>query len=428
MNATGYLIIALLLLVLRELLDLIVDALNLRHASERVPSEFEGWMEPEKYARSRRYQSDNVRFNRMQSLVTTPLTILFILFGGFGLVDRLARSAGGGMITTGLLFAGILILLGMLISLPFDLYDTFVIEARYDFNRTTPKTFILDRIKGIILTVLIGAPAISLVLWFFSSLPKTGWLFAWGALALLQLMLSWLAPSLILPLFNTFTPLGEGELRDKIEAFAGKHDLTLKGIYSIDGSRRSSKANAFFTGLGKAKRIALFDTLIEKHPVRELIGVLAHEVGHDRKHHLLKGLAVSLVNSAFTLFLLQFFLHTKPLYDAFGVSFDSINGQSPIYGGIFFFGLLYAPVSMLTGIAGKSLSRRWEYEADAYASRTTGAPDALADALKRLSVDSLSDLTPHPFKVFLEYSHPPVLARVKALLASDCSRSDVESG
>ena len=337
-----FLIIVLVLLVFRDVLDLGVDWLNLRNASEDVPTEFEGWTDPEKYALSRRYQRDNTRFNLVQTLITLPLTVAFIVLGGFGFIDRLARAAGGGMIVTGLIFAGLLIILGMLSSLPFDIYDTFVLEAKYDFNRTTAKTFVLDRIKSLLLTALIGGGALALILWFFSALPGVGWLLAWGALALLQLLLNWLAPIFILPLFNKFTPLEEGDLRSRIEAFAEGQNLRLKGVFSIDGSRRSSKANAFFTGMGKAKRIALFDTLIEKHPVEELVGVLAHEVGHDRRHHLIKGLVVSLLTSALTLYLLQFFLHNESLYSAFGVSYDAIGGTAPIYAGIFFFGFLYA--------------------------------------------------------------------------------------
>ena len=411
----GFLVVVLALLILNGALDLWIDWLNGRHTSERVPPEFEGWIDAEKYATSRRYQRDNTRFNLVQTLITLPLTIGFIVLGGFGWLDRIARAAGGGMIVTGLLVGGLLMVLGMVTSLPFDVYDTFVLEERYGFNKTTPRTFVLDRVKGLLLTALIGGTAFALVLWFFATLPRMGWVVAWGALAVLQIVLMWLAPVMILPLFNKFTPLQEGELRCGIEAFAQKQGLTLKGIFSIDGSRRSSKANAFFTGFGKSKRIALFDTLIEKHPVNELVGVLAHEVGHDRWKHILKGIVMSLLTSALMLFLLQFFLRAEALYAAFDVSFDSIGAVAPIYAGVVFFGFLYSPVSVLLGIVGNVMSRRWEFEADAFAAKSTGDAAALADALKRMSVDTMSDLTPHPVKVFLEYSHPPVLQRVKAL-------------
>lgn len=415
MNATGYLTIVLGLLLLNGVLDLWIDWLNARHVSEKVPEEFEGWIEEERYATSRRYQRDNTRFNATQTLVSLPVTVVFILLGGFGWVDDVARTCGFGLIGTGLVFAGILSLLSMLLSLPFDLYDTFVLEERYGFNRTTAKTFILDRIKGVVLMVLIGGGALSLVLWFFSAVPQWGWVIAWGAMALLQILLSWMAPIVILPLFNKFSPLEPGALRDEIEGFADKEALKLKGIYSIDGSRRSSKANAFFTGVGKSKRIALFDTLINKHPVPELLGVLAHEVGHERHKHVVKGLVMSLLTSGLMFFLLDLFLHAEALYAAFGVSDDPVGGRMPIYAGLFFFGFLYTPISFVTSLFSNMLSRRWEFQADAYAARTTGNPDSLADALKRLSVDALSDLTPHPVKVFLEYSHPPVLERVRAL-------------
>lgn len=410
-----FLIAVLIILVAEYVLDLIVERLNVQHASPEIPAEFTDVYDADKYAKSQAYLKENTRVDLLKSTIMLPVTLVFILVGGFGWIDRLCRGAGQPMIVTGLLFFGVLMLLGLIVGLPFDIHDTFVLEAKYGFNKTTPKTFVLDRLKGVLLSLLIGAPVGAMVLWFFAAMPQWGWLVAWGALGIVQIALAWIAPVVILPLFNTFTPLEEGALRDAIEAYAARQDVAVKGIFSIDGSRRSTKSNAYFTGFGKSKRIALFDTLIENHTVPELVGVLAHEVGHDRCGHVRKGIALSLVSSLLTLFLLQLFLTQPGLYAAFGVEYAPIGSQLPIYAGMAFFGFLYAPLSMVVGIVGSLLSRRWEFQADAFAKETTGGSAGMIAALKKLSVENLSNLTPHPLYVFLHYSHPPVLARIRAL-------------
>jgi STE24 endopeptidase len=312
------------------------------------------------------------------------------------------------MIVKGLVFGGILIVLSQLVGIPFSIYHTFVLEERYGFNKTTPKTFVIDILKGLLLTVLLGAPVFALILWIFSSV-SLAWLWAWGALAIIGLFIQFIAPVVILPLFNKFTPLEEGELRSKIENFAVAQKFKLSGVFKIDGSKRSTKSNAYFTGFGKTKRIALFDTLIEKHTVGELVAVLAHEIGHCKRGHIKKGMVISLASSLLMFFILSLFITQQGLYTAFGIE------GTPLYAGFIFFGFLYTPISMILGIAGSILSRKHEFEADAFAAETTGQPTALIDALKKLSVDNLSNLTPHPLKVFLEYSHPPVLERIKVL-------------
>jgi STE24 endopeptidase len=337
-----------------------------------------------------------------------PLTIAFILLGGFSWINQVAQATAGYMIVQGLVFGGILMLLSQFVSLPFSLYDTFVIEEKYGFNKTTPKTFVADLLKGLLLAVLLGAPIFALVLWIFSSVANA-WLWAWGALSVIQLFILFIAPVAILPLFNKFTPLEEGELRSSIEKFAAAQKYTLSGIFKIDGSKRSTKSNAYFTGFGKTKRIALFDTLIENHSTEELVGVLAHEIGHCKRGHIKQGLVISLISSLLMFFILSLFISQPGLYAAFGVE------GTPLYAGLIFFGFLYAPISMILSLLGNILSRKHEFEADAFAAETTQAPAEMIAALKKLSVDNLSNLTPHPLKVFLEYSHPPVLERIKAL-------------
>jgi len=404
----GYLIFILALLVFSRLLSLIVERLNLGNLSTEIPEEFHGIYDEEKYAQSQRYLKDNTRFGQIQAGIMLPLTIAFILLGGFSWINGIAQAASDHMIVQGLVFGGILILIGQIIGLPFSIYSTFHIEEKYGFNKTTPKTFILDILKGLLLTVLLGAPIFALILWIFSSIANA-WLWAWGALSVIQLFIMFIAPVVILPLFNKFTPLEEGELRSAIEGFATNQSYKLSGIFKIDGSRRSTKSNAYFTGFGKTKRIALFDTLIEKHSVGELLAVLAHEIGHCKLGHIKKGIVISLASSLLMFFILSLFITREGLYNAFQIS------GTPLYAGFIFFGFLYAPISMILGLLGNILSRRHEYQADAFAAETTKEPGEMISALKKLSVDNLSNLTPHPLKVFLEYSHPPVLERIKAL-------------
>jgi len=404
----GYLIFIIALLVFNWLLSLIVETLNVRNISTDIPDEFKGIYDDEKYATSQCYLKDNTRFDQIQSGIMLPLTIAFILLGGFSWINDLAKAASEHMILQGLVFGGILMVISQIISLPFSIYNTFVIEEKYGFNKTTAKTFVVDILKGLLLTVLLGAPIFALVLWIFSAVAHA-WLWAWGSLSVIQLVIMFIAPVVILPLFNKFTPLEDGDLRTAIEDYSTTQQFTLSGIFKIDGSKRSTKSNAYFTGFGNTKRIALFDTLIENHSIEELIGVLAHEIGHCKRGHIKKTIIISMVSSLLMFFILSLFITKGELYAAFGIE------GTPLYAGLFFFGFLYAPISMILGLLGTILSRKHEFEADAFAAETTKAPGAMISALKKLSVDNLSNLTPHPLKVFLEYSHPPVLERIKAL-------------
>ena len=407
-----WLILVLAIIFVDFLLETLVERLNLRHMSPTLPGEFADVFDDAKYATAQEYQRTNARFGMLQRLVMTPLLVAFIVVGGFSQVDLLARQAGLGTVGTGLVFAAVLGLGMHLLSLPFTLYDTFVIEARYGFNQTTPRTFVLDQFKGLLLAALLGGGLFAAIVWFFASIDYA-WLWVWGLVMAVQFLLLYLGPILIMPLFNTFTPLPAGELRDAIERYARAQGFQLSGIFTMDGSRRSAKANAFFTGIGRHRRIVLYDTLVEKHTTDELVAILAHEMGHFRLGHIHKLMGIGILSTGLMFYVFSRLLGHPGLFAAFGFPAERIS----VYAGLFLVGFLYAPVSSLLGIVTNALSRRFEYQADAYAARTHGQPEAMILALKQLSADNLSNLTPHPAKVILDYSHPPVLARIRALRA-----------
>jgi STE24 endopeptidase len=345
----------------------------------------------------------------MQDFFFKTLTVVFILLGGFNVIDKFVRGLGFGYIATGLIFAGIIVYAGSLINIPFSAYDTFKIEEKYGFNRTTVKTFILDIVKSWVLTAIIGSIVFTVILWFFKLAGDFAWLYCWIAVTVFQLFLVFIAPVVILPLFNKYVPLEDGELKGEIQEFALKNDFALKGIFKMDGSKRTTKANAFFTGFGKYRRIALFDTLIEKHSVPELVSVLAHEIGHYKKKHIVKSIILSILSTGVMLYMLSLFINNRGLFDAFKMEHTSI------YASLFFFSFLYAPINMVISMFGKWLSRKNEYEADRFAVEKYRKPDDFITALKKLTVSNLSNLTPHKYKVFLDYSHPPVLERIKTI-------------
>ncbi len=298
-----------------------------------------------------------------------------------------------------------------MIEIPFSAYHTFVLEAQYGFNKTTPKIFILDLLKGWALTAVLGGAVFSLVVWFFTAFGAWAPLWCWCAVMVIQIFILFIAPIVIMPLFNKFTPLPDGELKTTVETYAAKEGFKMQGLFTMDGSKRSTKANAFFTGFGALRRIVLFDTLISQHTVDELTSVLAHEMGHYKKHHIHKFIAISALTMAFMFGALALVINNKGLFDAFRVQ------NMSAYAGLVFFSFLFAPLQIILSAITNYLSRRYEYEADTYAVTTYRKPRAMIDALKKLSVNNLSNLTPHPLKVFLEYSHPPVLERITAIKA-----------
>ena len=404
-----YLIIIITMLLGRYFIELVADLLNIHNLSEDLPQEFVETYDAEKYRQSQSYLKETTRFGFIVSTVGTAMILCFILFSGFNFIDSIARSAGFSPISTGLLFGGIALLLSQIISLPFSIYSTFVIEEKYGFNRTTPRTFAMDILKALILTCLIGGPIFASILWFFDAAGNLAWVYCWGVVVIIQGLLLFIAPYIIMPLFNKFTPLDPGELKSAIEEYAKAQKFEMRGVFKMDGSKRSSKSNAFFTSFGRSKRIVLYDTLIEKHSVPELVAIVAHEMGHYHHKHILKAIGRSVISAGLTFFLLSFFIRNELLFAAFGMEHLSI------YASLVFFGFLYEPIAVIIGLLEHAISRKHEYEADAFAVKTCGNPEAMSSALKRLSADNLSNLTPHPLKVFLDYSHPPVLERIRRL-------------
>ncbi len=410
-NATA-LFILIALLVLWNL-DFVASILNLKALDPKLPEEFRGIYDEEKYAKSQDYTRVSERYGIITATYSLTVLLVFWFTGGFGWLDQFLRGFGWNEVVTGIAFIGAIFLGNTLLSLPFQIYDTFVIEERFGFNKTTPKTFAIDQIKGILLGYILGIPLLALVLWIFGAV-ENAWLWAWLAFTAFQLLMTYLAPSFILPLFNKFEPMEDGELKSRIQDMAKDCDFPLTEIHVMDGSKRSTKSNAFFTGFGKRKKIALFDTLIENHSVDELLGVLAHEIGHFKKKHIIQRMVFSFVQTAVIFFLLgvvtdQESSFARSLFNAFGVS------EISTYAGLVFFMLLFSPVSRVLAVIGNMNSRKHEFEADAYAADAQGTPDHLIKALKKLAADNLSNLTPHAFPVFLDYSHPPMLVRIKAL-------------
>jgi STE24 endopeptidase len=407
MNA--YLIFILIVLIATYILDLVMDILNIKNLSPELPSEFKNIFEEEKYRKSQSYLKENTKVSNINKTIFTVLSIAFILTGGFNFIDNTARNFGFGQIGTGLIFTGTLVFVYYILELPFDIYDTFVIEEKYGFNKTTPKTYLLDTLKNIVLAVILGGIILSGIIWFFSKFETWAWLYVWIVSTLFQLIISYLAPVIILPIFNKFIPLEDSELKTAVLNYAKGQNFKLKGIYKMDGSKRSTKSNAYFTGFGRFRRIVLFDTLIEKHTVDELVAVLAHEMGHFKKKHIISNLITSVITTGIMFFLLSLFINNKGLFDAFGME------NLSVYASLLFFGFLYSPVLEIISVFSTYISRKHEYEADEYAVKTGNKPESLISALKKLSIDNLSNLNPHPLMVFFKYSHPPVLERIKKL-------------
>ena len=333
-------------------------------------------------------------------------------------MDVLVRGWELPEIVTGVLYIGILGLLYTAITLPFSVYHTFVIEAEFGFNKTTLATFVMDRLKGLALAGVLGVPIMGAIIGFFEYADSLAWLYAWVVLTVITVFVQFVAPTWIMPLFNKFTPLEPGELRDAIFDYAGSVDFKIDNIFVVDGSKRSSKANAFFTGFGKNKRIALFDTLVESHTVPELVAVLAHEIGHYKKRHIMQGLVTSILHTGVIFFLLSIFLESQGLFDAFFID------EKSVYTGLLFFGLLYTPIEVVLSVVMQAISRKHEYEADRWSVQTFQHPGELSEALRKLSKENLSNLAPHPFYVSLNYSHPPLLQRVRGIEEEQTRLSD----
>lgn len=406
--------IILVIIVLDFVFDRVMDYLNASRWSKTLPPELKGIYEEEKYRKSQEYSRVNMKFGILTSSLSFVFIILMLVFGGFGYIDGLVRDFTVHPVWMALLFFGIIGLASDILSTPFDIYGTFVIEERFGFNRTSPKTYVLDKIKGWLLALIIGGGLLALFVWFYAVAGNLFWLYAWIVFTAFSLFMMMFYSTLIVPLFNKQKPLEDGPLREEIEKFAREAGFKLDNIFVIDGSKRSSKANAYFSGIGPKKRIVLFDTLIKEHTTEELVAVLAHEIGHYKKKHTAKGMVISILHTGIMLFLLGLFINRPELSMALGAE------EASFHMGILAFGLLYSPVSLILGILGNRMSRRHEYEADAFAA-VKYAAKPLQDALKKLSVNHLSNLRPHPAYVFVHYSHPPLLKRLEHL---DRFRSD----
>jgi STE24 endopeptidase len=404
-----YAIIIFITLLTGHLLDLITNWLNIRHLKLDLPNEFDGTYDADAYKNSQAYTRVYTKFGFLTSTLSLIITLLFWFMGGFNYLDVIVREWQLGTVGTGLVYMAILVILKSVFSLPFSIYSTFVIEEKFGFNKTTPKTFILDLLKGLVLGILLGGPLLAALLFFFQTLGQAAWIYAWVATTIFSLIVQFIAPTWIMPLFNKFVPLEPGELKDAILSYAKKSSFPLKGVFVMDGSKRSSKSNAFFTGFGKNKRIVFFDTLITNHSVAEQVAVLAHEVGHYKKKHIIKSMVISTLHMGFVFYLLSVFLSHPGLFAAFYMDYMSV------YAGLIFFSMLYTPVEMILSVIMQIFSRKNEFEADRFAVNTTENREDMISALKKLSLDNLSNLTPHPLYVFFNYSHPPVLKRIEAI-------------
>ena len=385
-----------------------LDYLNTTTMSDVLPDEVKGIYNEEKYKKQQAYQKENNRFEMISGSFSFALTLAMFLFYGFAFVDSLAWGITANIIIAALFFFGLIMFASDLLGIPFSVYDTFVIEEKYGFNKTTPKTFVFDTIKGWLLGALIGGGLLALIIFIYQKTQNMFWIYAWIVVTVFTIFMTMFYSNLIVPLFNKQTPLEEGELRNAIKSFADKVGFKLDNIFVINGSKRSTKANAYFTGFGAKKRIVLYDTLINEMEIDEIVAVLAHEIGHYKKKHVIQGLVISLIQTGIVLFIFSLLIKSANLSKALGVETPNFHI------GLVAFGILYSPVSFVLGIFMNMLSRKNEYQADAFAAQYFN-PGSLASALKKLSVKNLSNLTPHKTYVFFHYSHPTLLQRLEHL-------------
>ena len=385
-----------------------LEFLNSTQWSDQLPEEVKDIYDEQEYQKQQAYEKANFRFSMVSSSFSFALMFLMVLFAGFALVNNWSLSVSVNPILTALVFFGILMLTSDLLTTPFSIYDTFVIEEKFGFNKTTPKTFVLDKLKGYLLGAIIGGGLLALIIYIYQLTTINFWIYTWLVITGFSVFMVLFYSNLIVPLFNKQTPLPEGELKSAIEDFSAKVGFKLDNIFVIDGSKRSTKANAYFTGFGAKKRIVLYDTLINDMTTNELVAVLAHEIGHYKKHHVIWSLLLGTLQTGIVLFIFSLFVGSPELSAALGVETPSFHI------GLIAFGILYSPISMITGLAMNIFSRKNEYEADAFAAKYFDANE-LASALKKLSVKNLSNLRPHPAYVFFHYSHPTLLQRLQAL-------------
>ncbi|MEO8774329.1 MAG: M48 family metallopeptidase [Gelidibacter sp.] len=408
MTSTTLFYIIIVIIIIDFLVDKILDALNAKHYNDPIPDALTDVYKHDEYQKSQRYKVTNYKFGVISSTFSLVLTLGFLGLNGFEFVDNIARGYSDNPIIIALIFFGIIMLGSDILGTPFSYYQTFVIEERFGFNKTTKATFILDKIKGLLMMAVVGGGLLALIIWFYQITGTYFWLYAWALVAAFSVFTNMFYARLIVPLFNKQTPLETGTLRDQISEYAHSVGFNLDKIFVIDGSKRSTKANAYFSGFGSEKRVTLYDTLVNDLENDEIVAVLAHEVGHYKKKHIIFNLIASLLLTGLTLFILSIFISNPLLSNALGVEIASFHV------GLIAFGLLYSPISELTGFVMNHFSRKFEYQADDYAKNTYKA-EPLISSLKKLSKNSLSNLTPHPAYVWVHYSHPTLLERVKNL-------------
>ena len=408
MNPTILFYIIISILIISFIADKILDKLNEQHFDDEIPNKLKDIYDDNTYKKSQSYKKTNAKFSNITSFLTTGITLVFFLADGFKYLDRFARTYTENPILVALIFFGVIILGSEIASTPISYYSTFVIEEKFGFNKSTKKIFWLDKIKGFVITLLLGIGILSLVIWLYQLTGKNFWIYAWVSLAVFSLFMNMFYAKLIVPLFNKQSPLEDGELKSAIEKYAKNVGFTINNIFVIDGSKRSTKANAYFSGFGSQKRITLYDTLINDLEVEEIVAVLAHEVGHYKRKHIIFNLISSILITGFTLYILSLFVNSNALSEALGVSIPSFHI------GLVAFGVLYSPISEVTGLFMNYISRKFEYQADNFAKETFEAR-ALITSLKKLSKNNLTNLTPHPAFVFMNYSHPTLLQRINNL-------------
>lgn len=408
MTATILLYIIIAILIINFIIDKILDALNAKHYNDALPPELQDVYDENEYKKSQSYKQTNYKFGVLTSTFSLVLTLGFFYFDGFEFIDNIARNYSDDNIVIALIFFGIIMIGSDIITTPFAYYKTFVIEEKFGFNKSTKKTFVLDKIKGLLMMAILGGGILSLIVWFYEFTGNLFWLYAWALITVFTLFMNMFYSRLIVPIFNKQTPLEEGELRNKISAYAKSVGFKLDKIFVIDGSKRSTKANAYFSGFGSEKRVTLYDTLINDLEEEEIVAVLAHEVGHYKKKHIIFNLITSILLTGLTLYILSLLISNPLLSNALGVEIPSFHI------GLIAFGMLYSPISEITGLIMNHYSRKFEYQADDYAKNTYKA-EPLISSLKKLSKNSLSNLTPHKAYVFMHYSHPTLLQRVRNL-------------
>ncbi|MDN3644334.1 M48 family metallopeptidase [Lutimonas halocynthiae] len=403
-----YIIIA--ILVIDFAIDKIISYLNAKHFDDKIPNELTDVYNEKEYLKSQAYKKENYRFSLLKSGFTMILTLFFFILEGFAWVDNFSRSYSSNEITVALIFFGIIMIGSEILSIPFTYYHTFVIEEKYGFNKTSKRLFITDKLKGLLLSATIGGGVLAIIIWFYQMTGDDFWVYTWMFIGAFTIFITMFYSSLIVPLFNKQSPLEEGELKDAIFAFSKKTGFTLNNIYVIDGSKRSTKANAYFSGFGAKKRIVLYDTLINDLNTDEIVAVLAHEIGHYKKKHVLINMVLSLLVTGITLYIFSLLINNALLSSALSVDIPSFHI------GLITFGILYSPISEITGIFMNMISRKFEYQADDFAKNQFNG-SSLVSSLKKLSKNSLSNLTPHKASVFIHYSHPTLLQRVRNLTA-----------